>query len=239
MDPWPCIGHNMHLAFAFTENPRYQEALQRLKAPGSTDTLLDLACMVGQVVRCLISEGVDPSRLYGSDLRQGYLDIGYELWNDKAKNGATFVAGDLLRDPGGGQGDDDALAVLDGKISIVHMQNFFHLFLWEDQVKGAKRIIQFLTSGAANKHMIFGEQIGTLEPGNKPLPGTETGITQRYLHNAETWQRLWDEIGDQTGTKWKTQSEFSDLPDSFMKWEAGWPGTQTFRQHRFGVYRVA
>lgn len=236
VDPWPCIGHNIHLSFGFTENPRYQEALQRLKAPGSTDTLLDLACMVGQVVRGLTFEGVDSSRLYGADLRQGYLDIGHELWNDKDKTKATFVAGNLLEDPEDGRGDP--LAVLDGKITIVHMQNFFHLFTWEEQVKGARRIIKFLKPGVTN-HMIFGEQVGTLEPGIRPLPGTEKVITQRYVHDEKTWQKLWDEVGSQTGTKWKVQCEFSLMPDHFMKWEGTWPGADTFRNMKFGIYRVA
>lgn len=236
MAPFPCIGHNTHLSLETTLNAHYNVVLDRLRAPGSTDTLLDLACMVGQLVRWLAAEGVDSSRLYGSDLEQGFLDIGYDLWRDKGRLKATFVAGDLLRDPDAP--GVDALAALDGKLTIVHMQKFFHLLTWDDQVKGAKRILRFLKPGRTD-HIVWGDQIGSVKPGVNPLPAAENEVTNRYLHDEASWQRLWDEVGAQTGTKWEARSELIPIPEAFLQWIADWPEKESFRILRFGVYRVA
>lgn len=156
-----------------------------------------MACCVGQVVRKLAFDGVDPSRLYGTDLSAEFLDLGYELFNDREKFGPdSFVAANLL------DASDEGAKKLDGKVTLVSAGNFFHLFDWDQQMLAATRIIKFLKPGITNA-VIMGGHIGSSKPGNFTAV---TGAT-RYLHDPETFQKLWDEAGLKTGTKWKVSSQ--------------------------------
>ena len=64
---------------------------------------------MGQVLRQLAFDGVDSSRLYGTDLEPRFLDAGYDLFKDQYKLKATFVAGDMLSHSGQNGEDDEKL----------------------------------------------------------------------------------------------------------------------------------
>jgi ubiquinone/menaquinone biosynthesis C-methylase UbiE len=182
--------------------------MERLKAPRSTETFLDVGCCLGHVVRQLIAEGVSSERLYGTDLQPRFLDLGYELFRDRdrIKNRATFVAGDMLQE------NDVRLEKLTGKVDIIYASAFFHLFEREDQIKAAKRMVRFLRPENP-RAMIFGRNEGP------KIVGWE-----KYVLDAESWQRMWDEVGEATRTCWRTEMDV----ESSNEWI----------KVRFGVYRV-
>ena len=192
------------------QHPAFQALVKRLKQPDSQDAFLDVACCVGQVLRKLVFEGVDPSRLYATDLVPEFLDLGFELFNDREKFGPdTFIAANML-DP-----NDEGLKKLDGKVTIIHVANFFHLFDRDQQVSAATRMIKFLKPGVKDA-VIIGGNIGSL----KPDTFTARNGTARFLHDPETFQEMWDEAGRKTGTKWKAASALI----STMKIQfPGWP----------------
>ncbi|PTB66649.1 hypothetical protein BBK36DRAFT_1117593 [Trichoderma citrinoviride] len=193
---YPCIGRwgflnlrNMHDHHFLTAFERLKSSAGSSPASGSSDALLDIGCCVGQILRKLVQDGIEPTRLFGTDLHPEFITIGTELFND-AGSGLTFVAGDMLNP------DDKALQQLDGKITLVHAANFFHLFTWEEQVKAGTRITRFLQPGTVDA-MVFGRQIGTHKPRQME------GRMNFFLHNQESLQKLWDEIGTKTGTRWR------------------------------------
>jgi ubiquinone/menaquinone biosynthesis C-methylase UbiE len=207
--PYGCVGSFGFLNLLPTiQDPLFQTVTARLKAPGSTETFLDVGCCLGLVVRQLIAEGVSSDKLYGTDLQPHFLDLGYELFRDRdeTKNKATFVAGDMLQE------DDMRLEELTGKIDVIYASAFFHLFEREDQIKAAKRIIRFLRPENP-KAMIFGRNEGP------KIVGWE-----KYVLDAESWRRMWDEVGEATGTRWKTEMDLEST-DEWIK-------------ARFGVYRL-
>ncbi|KAK7909036.1 hypothetical protein PG985_014914 [Apiospora marii] len=224
--PYTCIGTLRFLSLAFVDDPHYQAALVRLRAPGSTAKFLDMACCVGQVLRHLAWSGVAPSRLYGADLECPFIEAGFELFRDRdAAFGreATLVVGDALAEAEGtGGGGDPALAVLDGQISIVHASAFFHLFTWTDQVVAAKRVVRFFRKeasvgagadgdgdGDGKGAMIFGRQVASTSP--REIVGVRG--ERRFLHDGASWQRLWDEVGEATGTRWRTEVEMEGVEE--------------------------
>lgn len=155
-----------------------------------SDVLLDVGCGLGQNLRHLVASGVDPSRLRATDLRPEFWEIGYELFRDRDRlPDATFVAGDVL------DAADENLARLDGRVTLVHAAHFFHLFGWDDQVRAAERMVRFLAVGRGDC-VVFGRMIGSSEPGTRTIGG------ERYLHDGTSFQRLWDEVGGRTGTRW-------------------------------------
>lgn len=178
------------------DHPSFQALVKRLKQPESQDAFLDVGCCVGQVVRKMAFDGVDPARLYGTDLYPEYLDLGFELFNDRERFGDdSFVAANLL-DP-----NDQGSKKIDGKVTVIHAGNFFHLFDWDEQVVAATRMIGFLKPGVTDA-VIIGGFIGSLKPGTFTSPNGRT----RFLHDPETLQQLWDEAGRTTRTEWKVSA---------------------------------
>lgn len=224
--PHVCVGHFRFLSLQFTSDPHYRDALRRLQRPGSDAAFLDVGCCVGQVLRQLALDGADSRRLYGVDVEEGFVQAGYELFRDRDKLKATFVVGDLLL-----KSDEDceSLNALEGKMTIVHAMSFFHLFGWDAQVRAAARIVGFLRPDDPDV-VIFGRHVGTSQPGGG---GGGARPVSTYLHNAETWQKLWNEVGELTGTRWRTEVEFLDRTDINM---GGLEGA--VRRLRFAVFRA-
>lgn len=197
---YPFVGRWKFLYIPDPKDPRYQQVLFRLNVAGSRDVLLDLGCGVGQVIRQFRADGVDGAQLIGTDLQSKFIDIGYDLFQDRDLLGATFVAGDML-DP-----EDKELDTLRGKITLVHAGSFFHLFNWVQQLYMGKRLVEFLKPGTRNA-MIYGRQVGTNHPGP-----SSTSNRSAYLHDQASFQQLWDEIGAMTKTRWQVQLEPTGEP---------------------------
>lgn len=182
------------------KDARYQQVLFRLNVTRSRDVLLDLGCCVGQVIRQFRSDGVSGAQLIGTDLQAKFIDIGYDLFQDRHSLGASFVVGDML-DP-----DDKRMDELLGKVTLIHAGSFFHLFNWIQQLYVAKRLVGFLKPGVKNA-LIYGRQMGTSRPGE-----TWTSRASAYLHDQTSFQHLWDEVGAMTRTKWQVQMEPTGEP---------------------------
>lgn len=193
--PYGCIGRWRFLDLYITTLPEYPAVLERLKAG---DTLLDAGCCFGYVLRQLALDGAPQENLVGADLRQEFIDLGYELFRDRDTFRGRFVAGDML-DPA-----DTALTAIDGKVDLVHAASFFHLFSWDDQVRLGERVVRFFKPDA-KKALVFGRQVGNRSPRTQ-----EEG--KRYHHDPETLQELWDEIGGRTGTRWRATATLEDRP---------------------------
>ncbi|KUJ10089.1 uncharacterized protein LY89DRAFT_597057 [Mollisia scopiformis] len=191
---YPCIGRWRFLDLYITQAPEYPEIITRLK---SGDKLLDVGCCFGHIVRQLVFDGAPAQNLAGTDLRPEFVELGYELFRDKETLTSQFVTGDAL------DSENKSLEVFDGKFDFVHAASFFHLFGWDDQVTAGVRVVKFLKPGS--KAIILGRQVGTRKPVS--LEAYRASGERRYHHNVETFQNMWDEIGEKTGTKWKATGE--------------------------------
>ncbi|KAL5628947.1 hypothetical protein BROUX41_002338 [Berkeleyomyces rouxiae] len=165
----PCIGRWRFLYSMPASDARHQLAVQRLKAVFSRDALLDLGCGMGQSLRQLADAGVPPSRLLGTDIHPAMIDLGFDLFRDRADEpaaplarvlgrrrlamGSRFVVADLLDDC------DAGLKALGGRFSIVHASNFWHMFPWLQQIEIAVRLVSMLKPGTTDA-LIYGRQIG-------------------------------------------------------------------------------
>ncbi|PHH86623.1 hypothetical protein CDD83_9978 [Cordyceps sp. RAO-2017] len=191
----PFVGRWKFLRLHDNQDPCYQQVVFRLSVSGSRDVFLDLGCCVGQVLRQLRAAGVQGSRLIGTDVQPEFIDIGYDLFQDRHYLGASFVVGDMV-DP-----DDTRLDKLRGKVTIIYASSFFHLFTWTQQLYIGKRLVSFLKPHIRNA-LIYGRQVGTTRPGE-----SSAGMASAYLHDRDSFQRLWDEIGRLTKTRWKVEME--------------------------------
>ncbi|CAI4215730.1 unnamed protein product [Parascedosporium putredinis] len=86
--------------------------------------------------------------------------IGFELFRDRHRTPAGFVVGNMMDDV------DEGLEKIDGRISIVHASNFWHLFNWTQQLAMAVRLVRFFKMGE-KRAMIYGRHVGTHKAGSQ------------------------------------------------------------------------
>lgn len=200
ISPYPCIGGFSFLRLSFLKHPAYNTVLSRLRA-GSK--FLDLGCCVGQELRKLAFDGAPPENMYGSDLRAGFLSLGFELFCDESKwSAGTFFAADIFAT---GNDTEDALEKVQGKIDIVHIAMFLHLFTWEQQLQACVRITEILAPKPGC--LIVGSQGGSIQPREAPARRNPNRTT--YLHDVESFEKLWTEVGVKTGSEWKVKASLT------------------------------
>ena len=216
---YPCIGGFRFLDLSIAKQELYPSVLERLRTKG--ETFLDLGCCFAQDLRKLVFDGAPPERLYGSDLRDDFIKLGYELFKDKETLKSKFITGDVFD-------FESPLKELHGKVDIIYAASFFHLFDWPQQVAVAKRMVALFkpTTGC----VVFGSHRGSLAPGDYQARANPSG--KMYRHNAESFQKLWKEIGDETGTEWKVTAVLHDDPPAIR------PRSMEDRNARGMTYQV-
>ena len=187
--PLPCIGQLRFIDFTLSQSSLYPEILARVK---SGATLLDLGCCFAQDLRKLAHDGAPMSSLYGAELESQYLDLGYELFLDKNTFGAKLIVADIFDDPG-------PLAEIDGKMEIVYIGLFLHLFDLDEQRKICERIVRLLKNEKGV--LVLGTQVGNTKPKDVPFGAAK----KVFRHDEKSFENLWKEVGEKTGSEWKVK----------------------------------
>ncbi|KAG9997139.1 hypothetical protein KCU78_g17100, partial [Aureobasidium melanogenum] len=213
--PYPCIGGFRFLDMPLAGFDAYPEIVRRLKS--GNDKYLDLGCCFGQDIRRLVADGVPHEALIGSDLHQGFLDLGYDLFKDKETLRTKFIAADVFE-------AQSKLTPLEGNIDILHTSSFFHLFGYEGQKKVARRVVQLLKP--KKDSLLVGRQVGNIKAHEEESSASGSG--NMFLHNVESWKQMWKEIGEETGTQWKVEATLEEW--SLPREKASW--------HREGTKRI-
>lgn len=193
--PYPCLGNWGFLNLNVADAAAYDEVVSRVK---NGELYLDIGCCMGQDIRKLVSAGVPAENMYASDLKREFWDIGYDLFLDGDTLKTNFIEADVFD-------ADSKLMQLDGKLSIVLAHSFFHLFDYEGQVKAVKRVIKLLKPEPGV--MVFGRQGAMLEPGSFEHVNVKDRV---YWHNVESWEKLWKQAGEETGTEWRVEAKLGD-----------------------------
>ena len=197
---YACIGQLRFLNLSLRMHPAYSQILDRLTGVSNT-TLLDLGCCFAQDLRQLVHDGVASDRLYGIDIDQKFLDLGYELFLDRSTLQSHFTAVDLLAPFG-----INDLANMNAKIDIIWAASFFHLFPRPRQLIAAKTVTTILKPSPGS--MLVGRQLGSTKPGEYDV--MKDGRWQ-FRHDVQSWTELWDEVGRETGTRWRVEATLDEV----------------------------
>jgi hypothetical protein len=123
--------------------------------------------------------------------------MGYRLFLDRDALKSKFIEADITD-------ANSALSGLDGKTDIIYVGSFLHLFNYEGQIGVCKRLVKLLRE--KKDSLILGRQVGNTDAGEYVQTTNESGIM--YRHNAESFKKMWDEVGEETGTKWRVDHNF-------------------------------
>ncbi|KAI7183262.1 hypothetical protein KC316_g11519 [Hortaea werneckii] len=197
--PYPCIGMGRFLQMAIGNHHLYQSELLPRMLRGD-QKYLDLGCAFAQDIRRLVADGVDSRKCYGADLQLDFLDLGYELFRDRETLQSTFITADIF-DPKSG------LMGIQGEIDIVDASSFFHLFSWDDQKATAHTVTKLLKP--QKDSIVVGRQMGHVDGGEF---ARRSGKGLGFRHNAETWRRMWDEVGEEAGVQFSAEAILKPIP---------------------------
>jgi hypothetical protein len=142
-----------------------------------------------------------------------YIHIGYDLFLDKDKFHAHFIAADIF------DLKSDLIKQIAGKMDMVYTGSFFHLFSWDQQIDVAKQIVKLLRPQPGS--LVLGRQIGNKKAGNYPRRSND-GF--RFRHDESTMVKMWEEVGQATGVKFKVESSTYNYPPSM---DRSWRGEDT------------
>jgi len=82
--------------------------------------------------------------------------------------------------------------------------------------------------------LLVGRQVGNLDAGEQ-VHRTNKGQTM-FRHNVESFKKLWEEVGESTGTKWRVEAELSKVDEGFLNERSSIHGPNV-RRLRFSVWR--
>lgn len=228
---YPCIGQMRFLSFHIPRHPLFERVLEHLRN-NPTAGFLDAGCCFGQEIRYLAHQGIPSRQLFGLDVEQAFIDLGYKLFRDKDRLEATFTLGDLTVDDGG---SEEALTqTLGGKIDIAYASSLFHLWDYGTQLKAATRLVSLLRDQVGV--IVVGRQLGSIFAGEYPLTGFSDGT--QYRHNFESLKGFWLDVGQATGTQWKVEAELKveDVVQQNLK--SSW-GDSNMRMIWWSATRIA
>ncbi|KAG9309619.1 hypothetical protein JVU11DRAFT_10281 [Chiua virens] len=225
--PYPCIRHFHYVSLRMSKHdafPYILKAAQTSKPP----VLLDMGCCMGTDLRYLAHSGYPASSLIGCDLRQAYIDLGYELYADR-ETSVPFFSADIFEMtpcafPFDALSDNDQIAPslrdvrrldeLRGRVKYIYAGSLFHLFDEGTQEAIARRLATLLdvTPGSeSGPTLIFGQHVG------KAVEGVREdfmGRTGRFAHSPASWERLWRRIVGDTKPV-RVDVVLLDRPDHF------------------------
>ncbi len=154
------------------------------------------------------------SALVGADIQGEFHNMGRTLFRDGGDQDsvprldARLIEADLFADDGPSAKHWEALR---GKFDVLQVSAFLHMFLWEKQRDAGIRIVRLLK--AEPGALVVGTQVGSAKPGVY-----EQG--RMYLHDVESFKKLWEEIGQATGSRWKVAAELTAHADEKNPWNS-------------------
>ncbi|KAJ3007245.1 hypothetical protein NUW54_g3621 [Trametes sanguinea] len=228
--PYPCIRAFHFVNLMMIANPIYPTVLAAGRRGGTL--FLDLGCCMGTDVRKLAYDGYPGAQIFGCDLRQEYIELGYELFGDVDTCPIRFFTSNVFDlpktiDPATNNvADPDpstvtSLIQLRGALTHIYTGALFHLFTEEAQYELAVRLVTLLkrVPGA----VIFGRHQGRREAG---VINDQYG-RDRYGHSEKSWPQLWKRVfaeaeGEEFAKRVVVHAELRDQfkPDVFGTPEA-------------------
>lgn len=199
--PYPCIGKFRFLDLGLSSSDVYGEILDRVR---QGQRFLDLGCCFGQEIRKLVVDGAPPDNLYGCDLKEDFLELGYKLFGDRDRLKAKFLTADIFEEA-------SALSGFKGTFDIIYAAAFFHLFDYERQYAASKAAAALLTPTKGS--MLLGRQAGAITAGESPH-AFDPANKRVFQQSPESFRNMWADLGKEIGVTFNVQVTITDVQEN-------------------------
>jgi hypothetical protein len=163
--------------------------------------------------------------MYAVDI-VSHWDVGFDMFKDRQSFHVNFIESDIVH-------PSTQLLALSGTVYIIFISKVLHQWDHETQLAALRSIIALSKPGS----IVVGFHAAVLDGG---FIAYEKGSLKMWLHDAQSWQEMWDEAGKKTGSKWNAgqviMRDFGQLgnaPDALA-----WVG-ENCRMMDFVVRRIA
>jgi len=123
------------------------------------------------------------------------------------------------------------LGELEGKMDVLFLSSFLHLWNWKDQVKVLRRLLSLCEDKKGT--LFLGRQLGTTVSGEFPLQGPNQ-LT--FRHNVKSFDLLWKQVRQETGTHWHVKASLYMAPEVSGNRDQSW-ADPNMRMLQFNVVR--
>ena len=154
----------------------YEQVVSRVR---NGDTLLDLGCCLGQDLRKLAFDAGTSTSLISVDLESKFLQLGFELFRDSETFQGHLEAGSVF--------DKSLLEPWQGKIDVIYLGSFLHLFNIDQQKEVVIRLSELLSRRPGST--IFGRNLGADRGGEFH---TESIGWDLYRHSHDTIKEFFE-----------------------------------------------
>jgi hypothetical protein len=114
-------------------------------------------------------------------------------------------------------------------VDVLYAGSLLHLFDYQGQLKVSEIIIELLKP--VKDSAVLGRQVGNVVAGETSRK-TADPAKKMYRHNDESFKKMWRDLGEKTGTKWKVEVV---MGDGGQMGSARWD--PNFRDLQFAVFR--
>ncbi|KAE8325281.1 hypothetical protein BDV39DRAFT_216467 [Aspergillus sergii] len=202
------VKHIAHQAWAISKYPSQTRA---------GNLFLDLGCGLGQDIRRLVQDGAPSVNLIGLDSTEEFINLGFELFDDRPRLGCTFIVQDFFE-------DTPQLDNLVSRVKVINSSYFMHLFDWDTQLRAAKRMMRLACQEKGA--LITGFNFGSHSPRDWDM--VPPGLPPQYLHDQRSLASLWGLAARETKMSWSLRSvveydEYCSIldPEGFrLRWVA-------------------
>ena len=172
-----CLSTLKFLLPRITSSPYYDE----IKNQSANKKILDIGCALGTDLRKMSLDGIPQNYLYGLDIEKGFVNLGYDLFNDKKTNKMTFIIGNIL--------DKDFIQRMNlpTNFDIVYSSSVIHL-LDNEQVK---QFLSNIYTILRENGIFFGQTTGLPEPQEIQ----EASGRHYFLHSGDSLKEELKKIG--------------------------------------------
>jgi hypothetical protein len=142
------------------------------------------------------------------------------MFHDRDHFNAHFIEADILS-------ETPAFAPLKGNVDIVEVAQVLHQWNWDGQIKAAKILSTFTKPGS----IVVGNQIGNPKSQEVSLKSLMIPV---YKHNPDSFEKRWNQVGGEIGSKWETQAWLRSFED--MGWD---PSDAAWMEPGVGIIEFA
>lgn len=135
--------------------------------------------------------------MYASDLNLELWSLGFDLFRDHERMGATFIQANIFD-------LDSNLKQLNEQMDIIIANHFLHLFDWDQQLSAMRRIVDLSKKGT----MCVGYQRGQLQAQVVARPWGDM-----FLHDLASFRLIWETLEHETGAHWEVEVDMVDLTE--------------------------